>query len=341
MKRLNFRLLEVFRAVFEAKSVTGASAALNVTQPAVSKAISQLEVELKVKLFHRVRGRLHATADGQWVYSEYLRLFAQVKTFQQSVSDLDRGRTGMVKVAAVPTLAAPLIAQAAASFVSQRPQVNVDVIIAQSDDVIRETALHRVDIGLLHSLIRDRNICSELIGETEIIAVMNEDHTLCELPILTPHDLDDVPIIVLDSGSPPSHLVREAFDEARSRMNIVMRANSTAVATSAAAAGLGIALTDPWPMLAGPPKRSVLRRFLPRIPLRMAMIHSAFRPPSSLAVGLCEEIRGLVDKFANSGELVRTATQQDRMPQPESNAPFAVNRQSGHRRRALGRRRQT
>src|SRR5215207_9556444 len=85
MKRLNLRLLNVFRAVVDAQSVTEAATALHVTQPAVSKAITQLEAELGFQLFSRVHGRLYPTADAQRLYSESTRLFAQVKVFHDSL----------------------------------------------------------------------------------------------------------------------------------------------------------------------------------------------------------------------------------------------------------------
>src|SRR5215204_2374090 len=136
MRRPNLRLLGVFRAVFDAESVTDAAHNLHVTQPAVSKGISQLELELGVQLFSRVHGRLYPTADAQRLYSESSRLFAQIKVFEDSLSDLSQGRHGKIGVAAVPTLAGPLVACAAARLTARRPEVKIDVIIAQAKNVI-------------------------------------------------------------------------------------------------------------------------------------------------------------------------------------------------------------
>jgi DNA-binding transcriptional LysR family regulator len=325
MQRLNLRLLEVFRTVFDAKSMTEAAATLNVTQPAVSKGISQLESELDVRLFSRVHGRLYPTADGQRIYSECSRLFAQLKVFQENLTDLNRGLQGKVSVAAVPTLAAPLVASAAARFSANRPRVKVDVVIAQADSVVAETTHHSVDFGLMHSPVKDRNICSEPIGETEIVAILRAEHPLALKKVLSPRDLAGVPLIMLDTGSPPSHLVRETFEEALAPMNIVMEANSSGVAAAAAGAGMGIALIDPWPTLISPSAATVIRRFAPRVPLRVVVIHSVFRPPSVLAAAMCEEIRHLLAEFAAAGPLVKTAAGRQGTQSSDESRPASPN----------------
>lgn len=61
MRRLNLRLLEVFRVVFKTRSVTAASMRLGVTQPAVSKALVELEQDVGLVLFGRERRRLIPT----------------------------------------------------------------------------------------------------------------------------------------------------------------------------------------------------------------------------------------------------------------------------------------
>lgn len=308
MKRINLRLLEMFRVVFDAKSVTEAAAVLNVTQPAVSKGISQLESELNIQLFSRVHGRLYPTADGQRIYSETTRLFAQVQVFNESLTDVSRGQRGKITIAAVPTLAAPLVARAVTRFTDLRPSVKVDILTAQADSVVAEVAHHSVDFGLMHSPVKDRNIRSEIFGETEIVAVLRADHPLVSCATLTPLELADVPLIMLDPGSPPSHLVRETFEHASASMNVVMEVNSSMVASAAAGAGMGIALIDPWPSLNTPLKGTVVRRFSPRIPLRTALIYSVFRTPSRLATAMCDQIRETFDELAADGPLLKETT---------------------------------
>lgn len=91
MRRLNLRLLEVFRVVYETGNVTVAADKLAVTQPAVSKALIELEQDVGLVLFGRERRRLIPTEDAARLYEETARLFTHVEVFEDRIdtSDLD------------------------------------------------------------------------------------------------------------------------------------------------------------------------------------------------------------------------------------------------------------
>ncbi len=67
---INTRQIEAFRAIMLAGTVTGAAERLRISQPAVSRLISQLESKSKLKLFQRQRQRLHPTPEAIAFYRE-------------------------------------------------------------------------------------------------------------------------------------------------------------------------------------------------------------------------------------------------------------------------------
>ena len=76
---INLRQVECFYAVMRTGSVTQAARLLNVTQPAVSIAIKQLESRLKLKLFERSAGRLHATAEAKDLMPDLAEIFVRLR----------------------------------------------------------------------------------------------------------------------------------------------------------------------------------------------------------------------------------------------------------------------
>ena len=62
---LNLRQIEVFRAVMITGSISGAAQLLFVSQPAVSRLLSQTETRIGFALFERIKGRLHATPEAK------------------------------------------------------------------------------------------------------------------------------------------------------------------------------------------------------------------------------------------------------------------------------------
>lgn len=281
--KLNLRLLEVFRSVMETNSVTDAAEMLNVSQPAVSKALGQLERNLGMRLFGRTRGRLHPTGDAHRLYAESERLFIQVNTFRDRVNRLSSGRDGQLIITAIPTLATSFIAHAAAQFGRERSNVKIHVVTANAADVAESVGRHRCDIGLLHSPVTNKTVTGSIIGESEIVAVMPDNHPLSKMKRVTAADLVGEPLILNDTSSPPTHLIYETFAAARVEVHVAMEANSSAVCNTAVLSRQGIALIDPWPNHPTPAPGLTLRQFRPRIPLRIMLVHSMFQPPSKLA----------------------------------------------------------
>ena len=303
-KRINLRLLEVFRTVVDANGVTEAASKLNITQPAVSKAIAQLERDLGLRLFGRSHGRLYPTGDAERLYAETERLFVQVATFHDRLTRISTAREGRLVLAAIPTLATSIVADAAARFGMLRPEVKIEIIVANAASVAESVGQHRCDLGLVHSPVTEKTVIGQIIGESEIVAVMREDHPLTRQKIISPADLSLEPLILNDAGSPPTHLVYETFAKARTDFHVAMEANSSAVGNVAARAGHGIALIDPWPNHPVPTPGVELRRFRPRVPLRIVLLHSVFRPPSRLAEAFRADLAAVLREAARTSPFV-------------------------------------
>ncbi|MCA3673517.1 MAG: LysR family transcriptional regulator, partial [Methylobacterium sp.] len=103
-RRPSLRELEILRALITLGKTTAAAAKLNISQPAVSRAIAQLEERTGIVLFRRESGRLLATA-------EALALHKEAEPIFQTLERLERARWRPVdqeanlRIACPPTLA--------------------------------------------------------------------------------------------------------------------------------------------------------------------------------------------------------------------------------------------
>ena len=91
---LNLRHVEVFHAIMRAGTITEAARVLNVTQPAVSAALKQLERRLGMNLFDRVGGRLQPTPEARALLPDVAEIFGRIgalRRFRRQVGgDLHR-----------------------------------------------------------------------------------------------------------------------------------------------------------------------------------------------------------------------------------------------------------
>jgi LysR family transcriptional regulator, glycine cleavage system transcriptional activator len=116
--------LMAFEAVARHQNVSRAADELSLTQSAVSRQIRQLEDQLGLSLFHRVRQRLVLTDAGRVYASQVHACLEQLSTATQTtMAHNDAG--GMLNLAVLPTLAARWLIPRLGSYTQQHPDVTV------------------------------------------------------------------------------------------------------------------------------------------------------------------------------------------------------------------------
>ena len=90
----HIRLLRVFRVVIESGGFAAAEVELNISRPAISIAISELESLLNMRLCHRGRSGFSITEQGQHVYQSALQLLSSLETFKSQINAINTDLVG-------------------------------------------------------------------------------------------------------------------------------------------------------------------------------------------------------------------------------------------------------
>ena len=98
---MNFKQLEYFAAVAEAKSISGASRELHVAQPPISRQLALLEDELGVTLFLRNNKGVELTEAGRRLYDHSRQMFQSLRSMAENVREVDAGVRGELKLGMV------------------------------------------------------------------------------------------------------------------------------------------------------------------------------------------------------------------------------------------------
>ena len=110
------RQIEAFRAVMLTGAMTTAAEMIQVSQPAVSRLVRDLEHELGLTLFRRRGNLVVPTPEATALMTEVERSFVGLAQISAFADDLRRGRTGSLRVAALPTMAAGFAPRFIAEF---------------------------------------------------------------------------------------------------------------------------------------------------------------------------------------------------------------------------------
>jgi len=173
--------LQAFEVVSRLRNFTAAAAELHLSQPALSRRIQNLEIELGAVVFLRNPRGLELTAAGQ-----RLLRYAETKALLENelLSDLTKSKSqvpeGHVKIAGYTSILHTVITHSIGAFIRANPQVTLEYQASQNIKPNEKQAslLLRYEIDLLISIfdLSSRDIVCEKLGEQRLICIESTVH---------------------------------------------------------------------------------------------------------------------------------------------------------------------
>jgi DNA-binding transcriptional LysR family regulator len=167
--------VEAFTAIVREGGFTRASAALHLSQPAVSRRIGLLEAELGAPLFERLPGGPLLTEAGRVFLPHAESLLASMRDGAEAVAAL-RDETGAVTLALVGTLASTALTGRLKRFREAHPAVDLHIRTALSAEVSALVRRGDANLGLRYG--GDPELDSEVVYEEPMLPVCAPDHPL-------------------------------------------------------------------------------------------------------------------------------------------------------------------
>ena len=240
---IRLRQLEAFRAVMHAASVTQAAEVLGISQPAVSRLIAGLEQDLGFPLFSRRRGRLQPTPEATFLLGEVERAIANLDHIGQIAEDIRNRRTGHLRIACLPGFATSLLPRIVAKFLSQRPDVTISLQPRHNQRVQEWIMAQQYDVGFSEIPIDHPAIEFESL-HVRCVCILPKGHPLSACKILTPNDLDGVPVISMNRDHPHFHALHQAFDQAGAHFDVRVETRQFASACIMVSEGAGVSIVS-------------------------------------------------------------------------------------------------
>ncbi|MFC3747171.1 LysR family transcriptional regulator [Paenibacillus sp. GCM10012306] len=239
--------LRVFVTVAEQRHFSKAAELLNLSQPGVSLHIKNLENELGAKLLHRSPKQVSLTEAGSILYRHAKRILSHYEDARQEIQLLQDEVTGSILIGASFTIGEYILPGKLAAFASQYPQVNIQVTIGNTQEIIGAIRGNQLDIGFVEGEVQastDLEIIPYM--KDEMIVVASSDHPLSESVVVEQAMLQNQVWVLRELGSGTrafsDHFIQETGIEAK-RSHVF---TSSQGVKEAVAAGLGIALLSRW-----------------------------------------------------------------------------------------------
>lgn len=262
--------------------VTRAGDLLNVTQPAVSRLLADLEHAVGFQLFVRSKGRLAPTAEARLLYDEVERSFSGLEKIGRFAEGIRNFEQGSLSVAAMPAMALSFLPKVFSRFSSAYPRVSFKLLTLSSPVVLETLSTQQVDLGFATLETEHAAVTIETLIEAPLCCVLPETHRLAARTCLQVKDLENENFITLGPELGVRLQIDRMFEEAGISRRLVVEAQVSATACAFVREGVGLALVDPITASQFLSTGLVARRFEPAIPYRYSLIVPNHRPRSRL-----------------------------------------------------------
>ncbi|XWN29029.1 MAG: LysR family transcriptional regulator [Devosia sp.] len=290
MPRLSLRQLEIIRAIMRTGSLTAAANALGISQPAASRLLRHGEDQLGFQLFERQANGLSPTIEVRALTEEIDRVFTELDHIDRALHDAARLKAGRLRIAAIPSLALTVVAEAVGRFTKAYPEVSVAVETAMNYEVADLVMDRRVELGLAYVPTRTYELAIRDLCLTHVLVALSRDHPLAGRPSLSAGDLQGERLISFSNALPIGEKIDAAFAAAGVLRSVALEVGHSFLASAFVAQGAGIALVDGFAQESGLFPNLAFVPFHPAIPIRAVLITAGDRALSRAAAQFANDL---------------------------------------------------
>jgi DNA-binding transcriptional LysR family regulator len=214
--RPNFFRLQTLLVAADCGSIAAAARRLNVTAPAVTKAIRQLEQEYDTVLLLRSRSGVSPTEAGLAVIRRARLALNELQHASDEVRELKGLGQGKITVGALAFARATLMPRALVKFTAARPTDDVAVWDGEFDALIALLREGKLDfiVGALREQALPAEITQDRLFDDAVVVAARRDHPLCQRTSVPLAELVRWRWVVPPADSPVRHLLDRSFADA-------------------------------------------------------------------------------------------------------------------------------
>ncbi len=237
---MNLRHYQIFLAVCETGTMTGAARRLYMTQPSVSQVISELEREYSVRLFERLNHRLFLTEAGEQLRSYASHMVNLSNQVKKELAEL--GSAGTIRVGASQTVGAYLLPQILRKYRTKKPDVDLYSIVDNTRVIENLVLEDQIDLGVVEGAIHSKYIQQETLCDDDLVVICGKGHPFWQKVRIDITDLEGQAFIIRESGSGTRDLFEKVMGKAGTNWKIAGVYSNTEPIKKAVSENLALAV---------------------------------------------------------------------------------------------------
>ena len=294
---MHYRQIETFRAVLLTGSASRAAELLDITQPAVSRAVAELERSVGFALFDRSGGRLAPTAEARLLFAEVDKAFVGLDKIRAEAARIRDFGAGAIRIASLSAFANTLMPKAIQAFNKRHPGVPITLQIRASSVVRELVASGSFDLGIAADEVDLTGIHHEHFGRSEGVCALPPGDPLASRQVISAEDLEGRPFVALAPEDRARQRLESVLTERGIRPKIIVETPSSSTVCALVLAGVGIGMVNPCAAAGFAGLGLITRPLRPSVEFRKVLLFRDSSPQSRLHRSLISEMRRVAPQF--------------------------------------------
>ncbi len=233
--RLRTRQLALLNLLDTERNLGRAATALNISQPAASKLLQQVEDAFGVPLFDRHARGMAPTPYGEAVVRYARRMLTDFAFMHEEIMALHSGLQGALRIGSVPGAIPQLLAPMLVDYKHRHPRVAVSITVDTSNVMIRQLARGEVDLvlGRLTTGHGEGDYSSVPLLDEALVVVTRASHPLARQDCVSFNDLISMEWILQPPGAPQRVRFEAALHEAGVDQHLNITETASTIVTTA------------------------------------------------------------------------------------------------------------
>ena len=244
---LTIHQLKAFQAIAKYQSITRAAEAMNMTQPAVSIQLKNLQEQFEVPLTEIIGKKIHITEFGQELVDTADRIFAELGQIEEKMLELKGLLGGKIRISAVST-GKYIIPYLMADFMKIYPHVEISLKVSNRYNVLAHLQENTTDLALVSIWPSDFDLDSIPLAENKWYLACSPEKKSSYEHYIKQGDWTKIPFVLREKGSGTRTMMEKFFAEREIHVESKLELATNEAVKQAVMAGLGASILSNFSM---------------------------------------------------------------------------------------------
>ncbi len=221
---MNLNYIKTFYYTAKLGSITNAAAFLDMTQPAATRQLQELQNALNLVLFDKTGKKLKLTDVGYMLYNVAEKIITLEQEIDKNIKNYQSQKSGNIKIIANEGFGNYYLPEMVILFKRMFPEIALSIDIDRSFSIYDRISMMEYDIGFTDTPIENETITTTKIFDDSLFLIVSQDNDLSDALFFTADNLSNIDIVTLCKESMERTLIEEYLLENNISANIVCEA---------------------------------------------------------------------------------------------------------------------